>query len=595
MSPDRPSTPLHDAGRPVGGSSPDERQLVAALCAGLRIVVAVTDTAGRCVQAYGAGVDRLTPDDVAGEPLLERFAGSALAGILREALAGSVVALRPVELNGVPCNVQAAPLADGAVLIVSMGGGWARADQAERELGEHRRALLVQRFEVEEAARQRVAVAVHDDTMALLTAVAMRVQLLRPRLVRESVSPATLDELAEVDIAIGAAVARLRGVLFDLEPTSLAPHGIEAALLDLAAQRLAGTGCTWRVDVDIAEQPGELVGRGLYRVAQEAVTNVVRHARASHVVLELRSVDDGCRLRVLDDGVGFTSRRAEPGHLGLVSMHQRVASLGGTVTVAARPSRGTVVEAWLPRTHGLERLDMPSLRQTLTEFLASLDVGVLLLDRDDHFLYVNDSAALMLGRDAATFTGSVLGSDLERDSPFLVALQAAVRDQQVVAVTDYYPGYGKALTSRIHPSSYGTTVLFHEVPGEHRAREEHERRQQLAKLVSDVSGAFVTAGTRERRLVDACNSLAEGCPLDEVQVLDLHGRCLAASTAATAGRPTSDDEPASAEDVPLVVGGTPVGTLRLVGGRVERLLARPAAAGFALALAASPPTVGGAT
>ncbi len=594
MTPERGDvTPPGAVARGTSGTS-DERGLVAALCAGLRIVLAITDDDGVCHQAYGAGVEGLSRDDVAGRSLLELFAATEVADILRAALGGSVVALKPVDRDGVPWNVQAAPLADGAVLIVSRGGDWARADQAERELGEHRRALLVQLFEVEEAARQRVAAQVHDDTMQLLTAVAMRLQLLRPRLVRDDVPAATLEELAGIDVAVGAAVARLRSVLFDLEPSALASHGIEAALRDLAAERFVGTGCDWRVDVQIGEEPGELVGRGIYRVAQEAVSNVVRHARAAHVTLELRSLDDGTRLRVMDDGVGIGHLRAQPGHLGLASMQQRVGSLGGTVTVVGQPSGGTLVQAWLPRTHGLDRLDMPSLRQTLTEVLATLDVGVILLDRHDRCLYVNDSAGLMLGEEPTSLIGSVLGGDLDRDTPFLVAFRAAVRDQRVVAVTDYYPRYAKAFTSRIHPSSYGTTVLFHEVPGEQRAREEHARRRQLAALVSAVGTALVSATDPQRRLLDACVALTEGCLLEEVQVLDVDGRCLAGASAAPSTRPTSDDQPTAVEEVALQVGGRRVGALRLVGGRVERLLARPAAAGFALALA-PPPPVGGAT
>jgi two-component system, NarL family, sensor kinase len=83
-----------------------------------------------------------------------------------------------------------------------------------------------------------------------------------------------------------------------------------------------------------------------YRIVTEALTNVVRHARAEAVDVTLARVPDGLAIEVRDDGVGLAAT-VDVG-VGLDSMHQRAAELGGRCTVAAGQTRGTIVEAWLP-------------------------------------------------------------------------------------------------------------------------------------------------------------------------------------------------------------------------------------------------------
>ncbi len=87
----------------------------------------------------------------------------------------------------------------------------------------------------------------------------------------------------------------------------------------------------------------------LYRVAQEALGNVARHARAGHVTVALRRADDGCELEVRDDGVGFEpeARRGGPS-LGHASMRERVWLVGGRLDIRSAPGRGTSVSARVP-------------------------------------------------------------------------------------------------------------------------------------------------------------------------------------------------------------------------------------------------------
>jgi signal transduction histidine kinase len=108
------------------------------------------------------------------------------------------------------------------------------------------------------------------------------------------------------------------------------------------------------VEVEVGEEV-ELdpdVEHQVLRIAQEAVTNALRHARAGRVTVSLSPVDSGAGvvLRVSDDGSGFDpeARALRARRLGLTSMHERAASLGGTLTVDSAPGRGTTVELRLP-------------------------------------------------------------------------------------------------------------------------------------------------------------------------------------------------------------------------------------------------------
>ena len=90
----------------------------------------------------------------------------------------------------------------------------------------------------------------------------------------------------------------------------------------------------------------------LYRIAQEAMNNIHKHAQASTVTVTLSEAEQGVLLKVQDDGVGFNmqdaARRALPGHLGMRSMHERAQVAGGWLNVESSPRKGTSVECWVP-------------------------------------------------------------------------------------------------------------------------------------------------------------------------------------------------------------------------------------------------------
>jgi signal transduction histidine kinase len=92
----------------------------------------------------------------------------------------------------------------------------------------------------------------------------------------------------------------------------------------------------------------------LYRIAQEALRNVARHAAAATVAIALRAKNGGCELEVRDDGVGFVVDRRQGRGLGLASMNERAQLVGGRLAVTSAPQRGTSVVAWVPLRRGGE-------------------------------------------------------------------------------------------------------------------------------------------------------------------------------------------------------------------------------------------------
>ncbi len=95
-------------------------------------------------------------------------------------------------------------------------------------------------------------------------------------------------------------------------------------------------------------EPGDDAAITIFRICQEALTNVRKHARASEVVMSLSTVDRGFLVRVIDDGVGIADLDPNSGHFGLIEMRERAEGAGGWWTVRAGQDSGTVVEFWLP-------------------------------------------------------------------------------------------------------------------------------------------------------------------------------------------------------------------------------------------------------
>jgi signal transduction histidine kinase len=157
----------------------------------------------------------------------------------------------------------------------------------------------------------------------------------------------------DLRVQIRAAVGEIRRMVYDLRPPALDELGLAGAIRARAAQMEqggeAGMGSAVPVLVEAPETLPPLpaaVEVAAYRIAQEALTNVARHANARSCRVRLWLGDGGLGLEVEDDGVGLPAARLVG--LGLRSMHERAAELGGAFRLRPRPGGGTLVSVWLP-------------------------------------------------------------------------------------------------------------------------------------------------------------------------------------------------------------------------------------------------------
>jgi len=236
-------------------------------------------------------------------------------------------------------------LADQTALAVEN----ARLFQTEREQREQLRTLTTRLAEAEEAERQRLARELHDQVGQNLTALGLNLNIVRSQMPKETADLVHLrldDSLALVE----QMTERIYGVMADLRPPVLDDYGLMAALRWYSA-RFAS-----RVNIIVTVQGEDPVPRldapvenVLFRIAQEALTNVAKHAQATQVTVAVEvEVDSGTvRLVVADDGIGFDPTRvAEPDERlkwGLLTMAERAEGVGGHFRIESSPRRGTRV------------------------------------------------------------------------------------------------------------------------------------------------------------------------------------------------------------------------------------------------------------
>jgi PAS domain S-box-containing protein len=216
-----------------------------------------------------------------------------------------------------------------------------------RENAEERRRMLAYVVSAREEERSRIAGDIHDDPLQKVAAVALRLGTLR-RSITDPEQLATIDRLeASTDLAIGA----LRSLLFQLRPRSLDTGGLVSALEEYIQQAKLEEHVDFSLDADPPADLSAETSTVAYRTAQEALTNVRKHAEAHHVTIHLGERDEGLLVRIEDDGVGMSTgdeTLSRPGHLGVRSMRERVEMAGGWIEITSRPGEGAVVEFWLP-------------------------------------------------------------------------------------------------------------------------------------------------------------------------------------------------------------------------------------------------------
>jgi signal transduction histidine kinase len=223
-----------------------------------------------------------------------------------------------------------------------------------------RRRLLGRVDEAQEGQDRRLAADLHDGHVQSLAAIGFKLEQARLRL-GASGSPEVDELLWQGTKDLSAEVTSLRRTIGRLRPLVLVEDGLEAALREeakSACNRAALATC--EVTSELEGRLDPVVETALFRVAQQALANVVDHAEATHVLVAIERTARGVVLRVGDDGCGFDPDHvqvlADIAHFGLIAMRERVEALGGRFRVTTGPGRGTVVEARLPLTDPTEGL-----------------------------------------------------------------------------------------------------------------------------------------------------------------------------------------------------------------------------------------------
>jgi two-component system sensor histidine kinase UhpB len=201
-----------------------------------------------------------------------------------------------------------------------------------------------------EAERAHLAREVHDVLGGMLTSAKFDLS----RIVRRTAAPGQ-EDLHGIAIDLVAlmqdTITAARTISEQLRPASLDLHGLPEALRQAAERFGARHGIAVAVDINAElRAPGGAAAVQIYRIVQEALTNVARHAGASHVELRALTQGEVFDLRVSDDGRGLDDAPRRPGAIGLVSMSERARDIGGQVSVTGRPEGGTQVVLRVPLT-----------------------------------------------------------------------------------------------------------------------------------------------------------------------------------------------------------------------------------------------------
>jgi signal transduction histidine kinase len=251
------------------------------------------------------------------------------------------------------------------------------SESAEAIVGARRRAREERAlFELERAIaeeRARIARDIHDGIAQALAFQRMRIDLWLDWL--DSDRPRLRSELLDLKQALREQIAELRRAIFALRPVQFDELGFAGGLQRYIVEFAGQHG--WDIHIDLGGVPAGLppdLEAACFRVVQEALTNTAKHAQAKRVDVTIDQVDQGVRLRVRDDGRGFTPGQQVAGayeQVGLRQMRERLAGIGGHLVVLSQPGAGTEIRVWIPLqvTHetGVAEVNTPEAAHTTAD------------------------------------------------------------------------------------------------------------------------------------------------------------------------------------------------------------------------------------
>jgi nitrate/nitrite-specific signal transduction histidine kinase len=279
-------------------------------------------------------------DDVSADP---RFlADESLPDTRSELVVPLSVSGRVIGTMDVQCAAVDGFAQDDVLVIQSLGDQVAVAIENARLVGRSRELAVVQE-------RNRMARELHDSMTQLLYSLVLFAGASRKALQAERFERAERN-LIRVEQSAQQALKEMRLLVFELRPHSLDEEGLAGALRQRLEAVENRVGITTQLSVQGELDLPAATEAGLYRIAQEALTNALKHAFASSVSVQVSAGEEGVELEVIDDGRGFDPAGiAELGGLGLVTMRERAEELGGTLTIVSAPGEGTRVTVTIIR------------------------------------------------------------------------------------------------------------------------------------------------------------------------------------------------------------------------------------------------------
>jgi PAS domain S-box-containing protein len=305
------------------------------------------DVNDAAVRRYGYSRDEFLAMTL--RDLLPRGDPLAFSGTSRHRTNGGDI----LEVEMLSSSVEVAGVDSARLLLAhDMTTQKRTASELRKTVGDLRRSdlerqrLLSRLIRAQEEERKKIALDLHDDPIQKMAALAIRLDLLR------ATGDPTGEKLDKITTTVRDTIASLRHLMFQVRPSSLDRGGLAVALqtyLDQQASMHPDT--RYELENEMTDEPPEDHRVVLYRVTQEALSNVGRHAEASAVRVVLVEVDGGYGVLIEDDGVGFAGEDTEDspaGHLGVTAMREQAEQIGGWLQIRSRQGVGTMVRCWVP-------------------------------------------------------------------------------------------------------------------------------------------------------------------------------------------------------------------------------------------------------
>jgi PAS domain S-box-containing protein len=372
MNEDASGDPIPPAGprkvhpRPRGRLAGSEAHLRGILDSAMDAIITVDEQ--QAIVLFNSAAERMFGyghEEMIGEPLgrliPERYRESHVAhvkafgatGVTSRRMGGQrIVTGRRRNGEEFPIDASISQLVEGGekfyTVILRDVSERLRAEEALRQSKEELRELAAAVSTTREEEQSRIARELHDELAQAMSMLKMDVALLRGASPTEDAD--TLARLAKMERQIDTTIRAMRRIAADLRPLTLDDLGVFPAIESLVHDFQQRTGIG--IELAIANPTRQLSvaqATAVFRVVQESLTNVHKHARATHAEVSIGEEHDELVVTVADDGVGFpAAERRRTGGLGLMGVRERAYLLGGRCSIDSAPGEGTEIEVRIP-------------------------------------------------------------------------------------------------------------------------------------------------------------------------------------------------------------------------------------------------------